>query len=42
MLRLPRAGRLAQRTYTPVMRTADLPSVNVPWWGGRRLPYEFA
>ncbi|MHB8331807.1 MAG: hypothetical protein ACYDEA_06375 [Candidatus Dormibacteria bacterium] len=34
--------RLDRRTYSPVLRQADLPSVLVPWWGGRRLRYEFA
>lgn len=33
--------RLNRRTYSPVLRQADLPSVDVPWWGGRRLHYEF-
>ncbi len=34
--------RLRQRTYSPVMRSASLPEVRVPWWGGRRLRFEFA
>lgn len=34
--------RLDRRTYSPVLRQSDLPSVNVPWWGGRRLSYQFA
>lgn len=34
--------RLDRRTYSPVLRQADLPSVVVPWWGGRRLRFEFA
>jgi hypothetical protein len=25
-----------------VLRSADLPEVEVPWWGGRRLRYELA
>ncbi len=33
--------RLARRTYSPVLRAADLPEVAVPWWGGRRLRFEF-
>jgi hypothetical protein len=28
---------LARRTYSPVLRSADIPDVAVPWWGGRRL-----
>lgn len=26
--------RLDRRTYSPVLRQADLPDVEVPWWGG--------
>jgi len=25
-----------------VLRSADLPKVEVPWWGGRRLRFEIA
>jgi hypothetical protein len=25
-----------------VLRSADLPEVEVPWWGGRRLRFELA
>jgi hypothetical protein len=25
-----------------VLRQADLPTVTVPWWGNRRLSYQFA
>ena len=32
--------RLGERTYSPVLRAADLPVVAVPWWGGRRLLFE--
>jgi len=32
---------LKSRTYSPVMRSADLPVVKVPWWGGRPLRFEF-
>jgi len=32
--------RLGERTYSPVLRAADLQPVNVPWWGGRRLRFE--
>jgi hypothetical protein len=28
---------LAIRAYSPVLRQAAIPSVQVPWWGGRRL-----
>ena len=34
--------RLARRTYSPVLRGADLPEVPVSWWEGRRLRFEFA
>jgi hypothetical protein len=35
--------QLDRRTYSPVLRQADLPpTVEVPWWGGRRLRYEYA
>lgn len=34
--------RLARRTYSPVLRGADIPEVSVPWWEGRRLRFEFA
>lgn len=33
--------RLDRRTYSPVLRQADLPDTEVPWWDGRRLRYEF-
>jgi hypothetical protein len=33
--------RLKRRTYSPVLRQADLPEVAVPWWGGRTLRFEF-
>ena len=33
---------LSQRTYSPVLRQADLPVVRVPWWGGRSLRFEMA
>jgi hypothetical protein len=35
-------ARIAERTYSPVLRSADLPEVKVPWWGGRRLRFEIA
>jgi hypothetical protein len=34
--------RLDRRTYSPVLRQADLPDIAVPWWGGRRLHLEYA
>jgi transposase len=33
--------RIDRRTYSPVLRQADLPSTKVPWWGGRQLRYEY-
>ncbi len=33
--------RLKRRTYSPVLRQADIPEVAVPWWGGRTLRFEF-
>ena len=33
--------RLNRRTYSPVLRQGDLPTVTVPWWGDRRLRYEY-
>lgn len=32
--------RLGERTYSPVLRAAELPVVEVPWWEGRRLRFE--
>jgi hypothetical protein len=34
--------RLKRRTYSPVLRQAAIPEVAVPWWGGRRLRFEYA
>ncbi|MGH3096416.1 MAG: hypothetical protein ACRDMV_10520 [Streptosporangiales bacterium] len=35
--------RLNRRTYSPVLRQANLPeTITVPWWGGRTLRYEYA
>jgi hypothetical protein len=34
--------RLDRRAYSPVLRSADLPDTTIPWWGNRRLRYEFA
>ncbi|HEX5521898.1 MAG TPA: hypothetical protein VFX53_00490 [Pedococcus sp.] len=33
--------RLHRRTYSPVLRQANIPEVTVPWWGGRRLRFEY-
>lgn len=32
--------RIGERTYSPVLRAADIPRVTVPWWGGRTLRFE--
>jgi len=35
--------RINRRAYSPVLRHADLPTdTTVPWWGNRRLHFEFA
>jgi hypothetical protein len=34
--------RLNSRTYSPIMRSADLPDTQIPWWNGRHLRFEFA
>jgi hypothetical protein len=34
--------RLDRRTYSPVLRQADLPAITVPWLGRRTVRYEFA
>jgi hypothetical protein len=34
--------RLDRRTYSPVLRQADLPDITVPWLGDRTIRYEFA
>lgn len=34
--------RLNRRTYSPVLRSAEIPETTVPWWGGRRLRFEYA
>lgn len=33
--------RLNRRTYSPVLRQADLPDIRVPWWDGKRLHFEY-
>jgi hypothetical protein len=34
--------RLDRRTYSPVLRSADLPDTTIPWWGNRTLHFEYA
>ena len=35
--------QLNRRTYSPVLRQADIPAtITVPWWGGRQLRYKYA
>ena len=34
------AARLNNRTYSPVLRTAKLPPVTIPWWNDRTLTIE--
>jgi hypothetical protein len=34
--------RLDRRTYSPVLRNADLPDTTVPWWGDRTLHFDYA
>ena len=34
--------RLNSRTYSPIMRSADLPPIEIPWWNGRQLRFQFA
>jgi hypothetical protein len=35
--------RIDRRAYSPVLRHAELPTdIIVPWWGNRRLHYEYA
>jgi hypothetical protein len=34
--------RLDRRTYSPVLRSADIPDSTVPWWGGRTLRFDYA
>jgi transposase len=35
--------RIDRRAYSPVLRHADLPAdTTIPWWGNRRLHFEFA
>jgi transposase len=33
--------RLGRRTYSPVLRQADLPDTTIPWWGNRTLHFEY-
>jgi len=34
--------RLDRRTYSPVLRNADLPDTTAPWWGDRTLHFDYA
>jgi hypothetical protein len=34
--------RLNSRTYSPIMRSAELPLIEIPWWDGRQLRFQFA
>jgi hypothetical protein len=34
--------RLNSRTYSPIMRSAQLPPTEIPWWDGRHLRFQFA
>lgn len=34
--------RLDRRTYSPVLRQADLPDTTIPWLAGRTIRYDFA
>jgi len=34
--------RLNSRTYSPIMRTAKLPDLPIPWWKNRPLRFQFA
>jgi hypothetical protein len=34
--------RLDRRTYSPVLRAANIPDTTVPWWGGRTLHFDYA
>ena len=33
--------RLDRRTYSPVLRQADIPPTTVPWWQNRTLHFEY-
>jgi hypothetical protein len=32
---------LDRRTYSPILRQADLPDTTIPWWGNRTLHFEY-
>ncbi len=34
--------RLNSRTYSPLMRIADLPDLPIPWWENRPLRFRFS
>ena len=33
---------LAHRSFSPILPQTAIPSVNVPWWNGRRLVFRHA
>ncbi len=33
--------RLRRRTYSPILRSAEYPVIQVPWWGDRTLRFQF-
>jgi transposase len=33
--------QLDRRTYSPVLRQADIPDTTIPWWGNRRLHFQY-
>jgi len=32
---------LDRRTYSPILRQADIPDTTIPWWGNRTLHFEY-
>jgi hypothetical protein len=32
---------LNRRTYSPILRQADLPDTTIPWWNNRTLHFEY-
>jgi hypothetical protein len=34
--------RLKNRTSSPIMRSANLPPTEIPWWNDRPLRFQFA
>ena len=33
--------RLNRRTYSPILRQADIPDTTIPWWNNRTLHFEY-